>query len=168
MTGLLIPWWTKYLALAAVALSLWAHGYMTGSDRAERRYDALGASEAAAAQAEIARLSALKEKVTTVYMDRVRVIEGQARTITREVPHYVTAKSDAACPVPVGLVRLWDDAAGVQAALYQPAAGVDDAAPDLALSDVGRGIVEARRRFEVNSAQCTALQAWARGLGGAR
>lgn len=98
------------------------------------------------------------EEITVVWLRGQREIEERIRKV--EVTKYV--KPDT--PVPVGLVRLWDDSAGVQTHIYQPASGIDDAARDVALVDLGRGIVEARRRFEVNRAQCIALQEWARGL----
>lgn len=147
--------------VAAFGLTCW----LKGAGHAERRFDALMAKREAAALAHAAELAKRADEVTLVYFGRRTDIEDRIRTV--EVTKYVTAKSDAACPVPVGLVRLWDDSAGVQASIYQPASGVDDAARDVALSDVARGIKEARRRFEVNRAQCEGLQAWARTLSAA-
>ena len=143
--------------IAAFGLGCW----LRGAAHAERKHEALRAVEERATYKRLQELAKRAEEVTLVYLARRDEIDTKARTI--EVTKYVTKESDAACPVPVGLVRLWD-AQSVSAGIYQPASGVDDAARDVALSDVGRGIVEARRRFEVNRAKCEALQGWARGL----
>lgn len=157
-----LPWWTKYAALAALVAALWLHGWTTGREGVREDWEAATAEQEAAALAHSMELAKRADEITLVYLGRRTDIEERIRTI--EVTKYVTAKSDAACPVPVGLVRLWDDSAGVQTRIYQPASGVDDAARDVALADVGRGIVEARRRFEVNRAQCIALQEWIKGV----
>lgn len=159
---LLLPAWAKYAALAALVAAVWGHGWLTGARQVREDWDAATAAQEAATLARVVALAKRADEITLVYLNQVREVERQARTV--EITKYVTAKSNAACPVPVGLVRLWDAAAGVPIRLYQPASGVDDAAADVALADVGRGIVEARRRFEVNRAQCVALQAWARQL----
>lgn len=143
--------------IAAFGLGCW----LRGAAHAERKAEALRAVEERATYTRLQELAKRAEEVTLVYLARRDEIDTKARTI--EVTKYVTKESDARCPVPVGLVRLWD-AQSVSAGIYQPASSVDDAARDVALSDVGRGIVEARRRFEVNKSRCEALQAWARSL----
>jgi hypothetical protein len=143
--------------VAAFGLTCW----LRGAAHAERKAEALRAVEERATYRRLQELAKRAEEVTLVYLARRDEIDTKARTI--EVTKYVTQKSDAACPVPVGLVRLWD-AQSMPAAIYQPDSGDEEAARDLALSYVGRGIVEARRRFEVNKSRCEALQAWARGF----
>jgi hypothetical protein len=49
-------------------------------------------------------------------------------TLIQKVPYYVTAKSDAACPVPVGLVELHNQATG-SAPLVSTSSGLDREAP---------------------------------------
>lgn len=46
------------------------------------------------------------------------------KTITKEVPKYVTIEADSNCPVPDGFVGLWNDAS--QATLPNPASGASD------------------------------------------
>lgn len=162
LPALVMPWWTKYAALGALVVAIWCHGWLKGAQGVRDAWEAATAKQEVASLAHAMELAKRADEITLVYLGRRTDIEERIRTI--EVTKYVTAKSDAACPVPVGLVRLWDDSAGVQTRIYQPASGVDDAARDVALADVGRGIVEARRRFEVNRAQCIALQEWIKGV----
>ena len=167
LLGLILPSWTKYAALAALALAIWGHGYATASGRAERRLEALRAAEAAEYLKGVERAAKVNDRVVTVYMDRVRVIEQAAQAKIKEVIKYVSVKADNACVVPVGLVRLWNDADPLQTSIYTPASDSNDTASGLALSAVGGGAIEARRRFELNKAQCHALQAWVDGVGNA-
>lgn len=162
LPALVMPWWTKYAALGALVVAIWCHGWLRGAQGVRDDWEAATAKQEAAALTHAMELAKRADEITLVYLGRRTDIEERIRTI--EVTKYVTAKSDAACPVPVGLVRLWDDSAGVQARVYQPASGVDDTARGVALSDVARGIREARRRFELNLAKCEGLQAWARSL----
>jgi len=165
ISGLVIPTWAKYAALGAVVVALWGHGYRTGTNRAEARLEAVRAKEQLAAQKRIDELIAIKEKVNTVYMDRVRVVEQEARVITKEVTKYVTEKADRECTVPAGFVRLWDRPLNLSADANDPAPGGNDAPSGLALSAIARdGVIEAKRRFEINRQTLLACQAWAGSL----
>jgi hypothetical protein len=152
----------KIGAFIALLVIIWGHGWVKGAGHEERKAEALRVKQEAAALEHAASLARRNEEMTTAWLIKADEVNERSRTV--EVTKYVTRKANVACPVPVGLVRLWDDSAGVQAHIYQPASGVDDAARDVALSDVASGIKEARRRFEVNKGKCEALQAWARSL----
>lgn len=148
----------RWGAILALAVAIWGHGWVRGAGHAEKRAEAVRVAQEAAALKHAQELARRGDEITVVWLRGQREIEERIRKV--EVTKYV--KPDV--PVPVGLVRLWDDSAGVQARIYQPASGIDDAAGDVALVDLGRGILEARRRFELNRAQCVALQEWAKRL----
>jgi hypothetical protein len=62
--------------------------------------------------------------------------------------------------VPLGLVRLWDDA--VHQPVPDAAAGTDDAPSGLACSDLAKAFVEAAGQYDATAHQLTALQDWVR------
>lgn len=147
------------LLIAGIAFSGWyiRHRIKTAEARA------------ATAEATITRLQGelrqarMGERVVTHYVDRVRVVRERGATITREVPVYVTAKADAACPIPVGFVRVHDSAAqGLP--LDRPAGNPDAPAPGLALSAVAATVVGNYTTCHETAQQLTALQDWVRGL----
>ena len=77
----------------------------------------------------------------TEYIDRVQTVYVAGKTITKEIPVYVTAQADAACTIPAGFVRIHDTAAATLPA--QPAAGDPDApAPGLTLSAVAETVAD--------------------------
>lgn len=126
-------------------------------------------ARAATAEATVRRLTGelaqarMSERVITQYVDRVRVVRERGATITREVPIYVTAKADAACPVPVGFVRVHDSAAqGLP--LGQPPGNPDAPAPGLALSAVAATVAGNYTTCHETAQQLIALQGWVRGL----
>lgn len=50
------------------------------------------------------------EDVQTVYVDRLRTIQTQGRTLIKKVPFYVTHTHDTQCTVPPEFIRLWNAA----------------------------------------------------------
>ena len=88
------------------------------------------------------------------------------RTITRirEIPVYVTPKADAACAVPVGFIRLHDDAANDhQGATIPDAAGESlDSTSDAKLSEVSAAIVSNYGTYYQIREQLISLQNWVR------
>lgn len=69
--------------------------------------------------------------------ERIRFVY---RDLVKEVPTYVTPAADAACPVPVGFVRVHDAAAAGVPPTGPGADGADDAASGIALSAVGQTV----------------------------
>lgn len=150
------PWLLLALLVLAGVLYL-----KQQSRRAEAR--ARHAEQAAARmQAELAQ-ARLGERVVIRYVDRVGSVRAHAATLQREIPRHVTTTADAACPVPVGFVRLHDAAA--QGMPIDPAAGNPDApAPGIALSGVAATVAGNYATCHETAAQLTALQDWVRGL----
>lgn len=152
----------RVIALIAVLVLLAAIGY--GAMWQEHRVTtAQQERDDARAERDAALATSASEKVTTQvvtqYVDRVQVVREVGATITKEVPVYVTAKADAACPVPVGFVRVHDAAA--QGRVPDPAAGDPDApAAGLALSAVADTVAGNYTTCHETREQLIALQAW--------
>ena len=151
----------RWLALAALVLAVWGHGWMRGAAHEEAKAEALRAKQEAAALEHAAELAKAAAEVDAITMQITTTVRERAKVITREVPVYVTREADARCTVPVGLERLWH--LNLQAVPDPaPAGSGNDAASRLALSDVARGVVEAKERFALNRATAEACQAWVR------
>lgn len=89
-----------------------------------------------------------------------RRIETVTRTIIQRIPASVTPKDDAACPVPLGFVRIYDAAAS-----GDPAAGFalrapepDAAATDVTLSEIDTVSADNLGACHGNAEQLRALQ----------
>lgn len=108
------------------------------------------------------KVSADADKRERAAQERIRTVY---RTITKEVPTYVTPEIDRTYPLPVGLVRLHDAAArGVDvSAVPDPAGLADDARATATASDLAGAIVGNYGACRADIEQLTALQAWARG-----
>ena len=145
--------------VAALALGIWTvkHRIESAEERA-----ATAETTARRLQGELEQ-AALSEKVVIRYVDRVRVVREIGATITKEIPVYVTAKADAACPIPAGFVRVHDAAAqGVP--LGEPAGDPDAPAPGVTLSAVADTVAGNYTACHETGTQLTELQAWLRGL----
>lgn len=147
-------------AVAAFGLVCW----LKGAAHAERKMEQFRVAEEKANLEHVIRLAKIKNEVHVVWMDRVKEVEGKARTIIKRVPEYVTKEASDKCTIPVGFVRLWNDRGDLQADLYQPASGVNDPARGVALDRVAGQVAEAKRRFELNKAKILTCQDYLRKL----
>jgi hypothetical protein len=105
------------------------------------------------------RSAQVTNAVVTQYVDRVQLVHVAGATITREIPIYVTASADAACPIPSGFVHIHNAAAEGRAA-GQTTGDPDAPAAGLALSDVADTIVDNYTSCHAVAEQLIALQAW--------
>ena len=107
----LIPAQFRVTLQALAIVVLVAAAALAGAQYNERSW----AIRVAEQQAEIARLQAASERVTTEvvtrYIDRTRVVKEKADAVIREIPVYITAEADAACTIPGAAVLLHDAAA---------------------------------------------------------
>lgn len=130
----------RLLLAGAVLMALtgagW-QGYRMGAAHVQARWDKQIAELEAAHEREAGRREEAAAEVRVVYMDRVRTVEAEAKTIVKQVPVYVTAEHDRDCPIPNGFVRVHDAAARQDRLPADPgAAGTDGAASGVALSAV--------------------------------
>lgn len=155
----------RWLALAALVLAVWGHGWVRGVAHEERKQAAARALEVTALGLEVQRLARAASEIEIVWVNTTTRVRERARVVTKEVPVYVSSVADSRCVVPRGFVGLWN--LDLQAELYDPAtaAGGNDEAAGLALSDVARdGVIPAKERFEGNRAALTACQSYVREL----
>jgi hypothetical protein len=109
------------------------HDWRDGAEaaKAERYVVQVVQKQAAATQAVAVRQRAAQ--------DRVRVV---TRTITREIPVYVTTKANAGCVVPDGFRLLHDAAAAGVPPAAEPAGESADAPSGVALSAVADTVTQ--------------------------
>ena len=114
-------------------------------------------AQAAVAQAAAVHLQAAQDRVRTV-----------VRTITREVPTYVTIQADAGCTVPAGFRMLHDAAAaGVPPASDAPG-GAADAPSGISLSAVAQTVTSNYGICHETAERLKGWQAWWAGVAAAR
>ena len=143
------PWVAPLCIVAGVAvIELWV--YNLGYHKAEIMFTNYRAKEIEAQAEEIQRISRLKSEVDVVWLRKDAEIQVKYETKIKEVPKYITSKADSACTIPVGFVRLWNDAGPMPKDIYQPSSDVDAAAPGVALHNIGEQIRIAQKRFEIN------------------
>ena len=159
---MVLPGWAKYAAVVALCVVIWGHGYIRGVGRVEQRLETQHAAEVAVLLGRVQAAATIADRVVYQYMDRYHIVRERGATITREVTKYVTEKSDAACPIPLGFVRLHDAAAGSRELLPAPAIGADDPATGVTLSRIATTIGENYTTCNGTREQLIALQAWAR------
>ncbi|WP_122447440.1 hypothetical protein [Pseudomonas viridiflava] len=99
-----------WVALLICGATYW-YGYVNGMQSVEAAAVKADNDRLAAAFEQGQALGTVRDRVVTQYVDRVEYIEKRGATLIKEVPVYVSAKSDAACVVPSGFVRLHDAAA---------------------------------------------------------
>lgn len=97
-----------YLLFYAIVMSVCFWSYYQRVEAESQRRTTVDAIQ----HAQIEKLKELAvqdaKEVQTVYVDRVKTVRMQAKTLIKKVPIYVTAKHDRACPIPDDFVRLWN------------------------------------------------------------
>jgi len=147
----------SYIGIAiAFALSLW----WFGQHEFNKGHLAAVVEAQNAAKPIIAKQGEITREVVTKYVT-VKA-QDEAKTIIRikEVPIHVTEKADAACTLPLGFVRVFNDAA--HGPVPPAAAGTDDAPSGVALSEVAQAAVQNSGEYDLLAAQMMALQDWVR------
>lgn len=156
--------WMLEAALAfVIAIGLVAFGWNMGSKHVQAQWNASKESMQVAVAAAQAKQAEVSTQVVTKYVDRVQTIQGATKTIIQKVPVYVTAKADAACPIPNGFVRLHDAAAEDSMQLPASSGSVDGQASVVKLSDVASTVAGNYGICHANAEQLTALQEWVKG-----
>jgi hypothetical protein len=144
-----------YIAIVVCcALAVWWYG----NHEFSRGEAAIKAAQEKAATQIIDR----QNKITlTVGMkfDQVKLADAKSTTTRlNEVPVHVSAKADAACPIPLGFVRVFNGAA--HGPVPEAAAGTDEASSGVALSDVAKASVINDGEYDQVADQLRSLQSW--------
>lgn len=133
--------------------AVYAHAYAIHMSYHAKRLQAI--ADASMLEVESA---AATEKVRTVYVDRIKLIESKAPVIIEKVPVYVTQENDAACTVNHGFVSLWNTTN--QGEIPGAAGRADGSADAVTLSDIARQHVVESTICRRTEAQLIALQGW--------
>lgn len=102
--NLLIPRIWACVAVLALGVAIWAHGWVSGATHNQEK-------ELKQTVKDVQVLVKVRDRVVTQYVDRERIVYKQADTIIKQVPVYITPEADDQCPVPDGFVRVHDAAA---------------------------------------------------------
>jgi len=143
-------------AALAVAAALWWYG--------QHEFNRGAASVTAKDVAALAHVQVAQREITVKASIEFHAIHDADLSDTarrvKEVPLHVSAKADAGCIVPVGAVRVLDDA--FHGPVPGPAAGADDSPSGIALSEATQTVVQVAGQYDVVAHQLTALQDWIR------
>ena len=139
MTLLLRYWWA--LALAALLALLVIQTQRNQIIRADLRASQTQLATARADLRKANRAQAITASVSSDVERRQVVVRYVTRTLIEKVPVYVSPEVDRRYPLPVGLVRLHDEAAAGHSPVPGGAGELDDAPSDIAPSTLGRTVV---------------------------
>jgi hypothetical protein len=135
---------------------------IAGLQQQQATRDLAAAQAQSAALMARAKLADAAEAQASAHAASDQAMQTQTRIIIERIPHYVSAKSDGECVVPVGAVRLLDAAASgadVDDAAAAIAPGQpDDAASGIPLSDVVALLSKNLGRARQNADQLTHLE----------
>ena len=113
-------------------------------------------------QAEIDKkdnLSAIASKdIVIKYINKTKVIKEKGDVIIKEVPKYITEKSDAECTIPQSYIVLHNSASKNE--VPDPTRGVDGSASGLKLSTTLETVVGNYVLYHETAEQLKALQEW--------
>jgi len=154
----LIAWPYRWLALAALGVSLVGFGWVKGASHVQARWDAAIQQQTQQVTTERERQAQATVKVVTQYVDRIQIVREKGDIIIQEIPVYVPVQADAACTINSGFVRLHDAAA--KGELPEPAGDADASAAGLALSTVAGTVAANYQTCHENAEQLKALQGW--------
>lgn len=148
------------VALLICGASIFGWGYVSGMQSVEASAVKADNDRLAAAFEQGQALGTVRDRVVTQYVDRVEYIEKRGATLIKEVPVYVSAKSDAACVVPSGFVRLHDAAAsGADLSTSGSAGAAHEGPSGVALSTVAATTASNYTACHANAEQLRQLQA---------
>jgi hypothetical protein len=121
-------------------------------------------AKVAAAQLKISQLETKSAESTVItvnkYIDRVKIVKEKGDVIIKEVPLYITEKSDANCVIPNSFVMLHDSAAKNE--VPDPTGTIDESASTTKLSTVTETVVDNYNTYHELAEQLRSLQDWVR------
>lgn len=133
-----------YLGLGLALLAAVGAIYVSGVNHQRQADKAREAAQLVEAQKRVAKVEAASAQASASLRAQLEDSQGRIQTRTRtliqKVPLYVTAKDDADCRVPDGVVQL-HDAAALGLPDVAGSAGQHEQAPRVALSDLTRTVV---------------------------
>lgn len=152
--ALVLPWWVKWAALAALVLTAYGLGRVHEARRGADAFAEYVGKQATASTRIVHAQAKVVTRTEVVYRDRIQKIYTEGKAIEADIPKYIPPESDRVFAVPVGLVRVLDAAWTGRPA--GPAADSDREPSAVPVSDIGR--IEA-----ANAASCRAWREQALG-----
>ncbi|MGZ9027390.1 MAG: hypothetical protein ACXW2U_08970 [Telluria sp.] len=108
--GIVLPWWAKWLALAAMVIAVYGTGRLHEARRSsEAMTDYLGKQVKQSAVI-VKKQTEVQTSVQTKYVDRIKKIYVQGATIETSIPQFIHAPDTDRFGVNVGFVRVVDAA----------------------------------------------------------
>jgi hypothetical protein len=148
VTGVVLPWWARWLCVAAAGAALYALGMLNGERVAGQVHIDYLAAQAGRTVAIVKAQEKVVVQTEIKYRDRIKTVYVKGEEIEKLVPVYVTPADDDRFGVNTGFVRSYNAAwAG------EPAGGAVDADREPAgipLSEVA----------EADAHNATACRAW--------
>jgi hypothetical protein len=109
-SGLVLPWWVKWAALAVLLLGVYGLGRVHEARRGVDSFAEYVGKQAAQTAVIIKRQVEVVTKVETKYLDRIQIIYKQGEQLESRIPDIVTPDVDRRLPLPSGFVRVLDAA----------------------------------------------------------
>jgi nucleotidyltransferase/DNA polymerase involved in DNA repair len=144
----------KVLFILFITGATFGVGYMQGGSNVQSKWDAENHARAVLANAVKHQQETATVQVVTEYVDRIKIVREQGRTITEKVTEYVPVNN---CSVDAGFISLHDSAATGSATEATRAAN-DEA---VTVKDALAVVTENYASCRLNAIQLEALQDWA-------
>lgn len=168
---LLNPFFLRIMAVAVIAVAVYAaivgvymRGYNAAMAEAQARIDARDLQYAQKLVEWGKKDSEYQAQLAQALARKTEVIRTVTKTITREVPVYVSPDADSRCDVPVGFVRIHDGAAAGVPPSPDPAGRAADAPAGVALSAVASTVADNYGACNEALAKLAAWQTWYEGV----
>lgn len=147
-------------AVTALLALVYGYGYASGVSNERGKATAAEIKQLRNAFEQGQAAGTVRDVVVTEYVDRERIIYKTGKTITKEVPVYVTSAADAACTLTRGFVRLHDAAA--TNVLPGPAEPADAGPAGIALSAATEVVTDNYTTCHATRNQLVKLRDWVR------
>jgi len=108
--AVVLPWWAKWLAFAALVAACSAFSYVRGDDHGTQKLVDYIGKQASQTVVIVKREVQVVTKVETKYRDRIQKIYVQGDQIENAIPEVLTPDVDRRLPLPAGFVRILDAA----------------------------------------------------------
>lgn len=144
----------QVISIIVLCFSIFLEGGISSNDAWKLK---VAAAELKAAQTETKSAEATVQ-VVTKYVERLKVVKEKGDVIIKEVPKYITEKSDAECVIPKSFVMLHDLASKNE--VPNSTGVIDESASTTKLSTVAETVVINYKTYHELAEQLIALQDW--------
>lgn len=147
---------TQVISIIALCLGVYLEGGIANNDIWKAK---VAAAELKASQLETKSAESTVQTINK-YIDRVKIVKEKGDVIVKEVPKYISVKSDAECIIPKSFVLLHDSAAKNE--VPDSTGVIDESASTTKLSTVTETVVINYNTYYELAEQLKSLQEWIR------